>query len=266
MSLLSSSLRTIGLAALAMVAAAHAQESPRTTIETPAGGWRASDSTQRDFVQTVTYPASNVNTEGRSKSALIAGRVAKDIANAGRKPARLVVDGVALPLDVADDGRFARPWSFGPGAHGVSVKSGSTGGGERRVQFYEANANRVAPRLRVVLSWDTDMTDIDLHVVSPDGQHVWYGDRVVDNGGALDVDVTTGFGPEIYANPGPVPGVYHVYVNYYGAGERDDVITVAQVAVIENEGTPREKQQVFRVPLRKPGELTLVRSFVVAGR
>lgn len=264
MSLLSSSSRSLGLALLVMGAAAHAQDASRTTIDTPAGGWRASDSMQRDFVQSVNYPASNVNTEGRSKGALIAGRIAKDIASAARKPARLVVDGVALPLDVAEDGRFARPWSFGPGAHGVSVRGGT--GGERRVQFYEANASRVSPKLRVVLSWDTDMTDIDLHVVSPDGQHVWYGDRVVPNGGALDVDVTTGFGPEIYAHPSPAPGVYHVYVNYYGAGERNDVITVAQVAVIENEGTPREKQQVFRVPLRKPGELTLVRSFVVAGR
>lgn len=259
-----------GLAAVMTVGAA-AQDAPRTTtIDTPAGGWRASDSTQRDFVQTVNYPASNVNTEGRSKSALIAGRVARDIAGAGkqggRQPARLVVDGVALPLDVSESGEFARPWSFGPGAHGVSVRPGGSANGERRVQFYEANTNRVSPRLRVVLSWDTDMTDIDLHVVSPDGQHVWYGERVVPNGGALDVDVTTGFGPEIYAHPSPAPGVYHVYVNYYGSGERNDIITVAQVAVIENEGTPREKQQVFRVPLRKPGELTLVRSFVVAGR
>ncbi|HEX5685499.1 MAG TPA: DUF2135 domain-containing protein [Ideonella sp.] len=243
-----------------------AQDTARTVIDTPAGGWRASDSTQRDFVQSVNYPASNVNAEGRSASARIAGRIAKGIAAStkadGRQPARLVVDGIALPLDVADDGRFARPWSFGPGAHGVSVRSGG-GGSERRVQFYEANASRVAPKLRVVLSWDTDMTDIDLHVVSPDGQHAWYGERVAPNGGALDVDVTTGFGPEIYAHPSPAPGVYHVYVNYFGAGEQQDAITVAQVALVENEGTPREKQQVFRVPLRKPGELTLVRSFVV---
>ena len=257
----------IALTALGPVAPAFAQETSRTVIGTPAGGWRASDSTQRDFVQTVNYPASNVNTEGRSASALIAGRIAKDLAAApakARQPARLVVDGVALPLDAAQGGRFSRPWSFGPGAHGVAVRgAGGANAPERRVQFYEANASRVAPRLRVVLSWDTDMTDIDLHVVSPDGQHVWYGDRVAANGGALDVDVTTGFGPEIYAHPAPMPGVYHVYANYYGAGEREDAITVAQVAVIENEGTPREKQQVFRVPLRKPGELTLVRSFVV---
>jgi uncharacterized protein YfaP (DUF2135 family) len=99
--------------------------------------------------------------------------------------------------------------------------------------------------------------------VSPDGEHVFYGARVAGNGGALDVDVTTGFGPEIFATPSPVRGAYHVFVNYYGAGERRDVITTAQVAIVEDEGTPREKQQVFRVPMRKPGELTLVHSFLV---
>jgi uncharacterized protein YfaP (DUF2135 family) len=111
----------------------------------------------------------------------------------------------------------------------------------------------------VVLSWDTDGTDVDLHVVTPTGEHAWYGDRVVPSGGAIDVDVTTGFGPEIFAHPSPAPGLYHVYVNYYGAGETTDDLTVAQVAIITGESTARERLQVFRVPLRKPGELTLVR-------
>lgn len=268
--------RLLPLALLALATLAAAQDTPApplpaggagTVVTAPRGGWRASASTQQDFVQDVHYPASNVNTEGRSASALIAGRIARDVAGTpknGREPARLIVDGVALPLSVNPDGSFARPWSFGAGSHGVAVRpAGGDAKSGKRVQFIEANAGRVSPRLRVVLSWDTDHTDLDLHVVSPDGQHVWYGQRVVPNGGALDVDVTTGFGPEIYAAPVPVPGVYHVYVNYFGAGEREDVITVAQVAVIENEGTPSEKQQTFRVPLRKPGELTLVRSFVV---
>jgi len=242
--------------------AVQAQQAP--SIATPRGGWRASNSTEQDFVQEVHYPASNVNTAGRSSTALIAGRIGKEIAaqpKDGRSVARLVVDGVALPLSVGEDGQYARPWSFGAGSHGVSVRG--PGGTEKRVQFIEANANRAPAKLRVVLSWDTDQTDLDLHVVSPDGQHVWYGERMAANGGALDVDVTTGFGPEIYASRAPVPGVYHVYVNYFGAGEQRDVISVAQVAVIENEGTPSEKQQTFRVPMRKPGELTLIRSFVI---
>jgi uncharacterized protein YfaP (DUF2135 family) len=253
--------------ALAIGAAAHAADRP--AIDNPRGGWRASASSANDFVQPVHYPAANVNVEGIAPPALISGRIKADVAAAPksqqqREQARLVVDGVALPLDVREGGAFARPWSFGPGSHGVSVRApGGAGAPERRVQFYEANAARVAPKLRVALSWDTDMTDLDLHVVSPDGQHVWYGNRVASNGGALDVDVTTGFGPEIYANPAPLPGVYNVYVNYYGAGQQRDAIAVAQIAVIENEGTPREKQRVFRVPMRKPGELTLVSSFVV---
>jgi uncharacterized protein YfaP (DUF2135 family) len=252
---------------LAPLAGVTAYGADRPTMDNPRGGWRASASSGNEFVQPVHYPAANVNTEGISAGALIAGRIRGYISAAPkgqRDAARLVVDGIALPLDVREGGAFARPWSFGPGAHGVSVRApGGNGAPERRVQFYEANATRVAPRLRVALSWDTDMTDLDLHVVSPDGQHVWYGARVAPNGGALDVDVTTGFGPEIYANPAPVPGIYNIYVNYYGTGEQRGTITVAQIAFIQDEGTPREKQRVFRVPMRKPGELTLVSSFVI---
>lgn len=250
------------LSILVAAGAAHAQ----VRIDTPMGGWRAAPSQQQDFVQEVTYPAASVNSNNRSAAALIKGRIAglPKPAKEGdaRQPGRLVVDGVALPLELREDGSFSRPWSFGSGSHGLTVRGPGAQGASQRVQFYEANRDRPSVHLRVVLSWDSDNTDLDLHVVSPDGQHVFYGDRLAKNGGALDVDVTTGFGPEIFAHPSPPPGVWHVYVNYYGAGERRDVITVAQVAIIEHEGTPREKQQTFRVPLRKPGELTLVRSFI----
>ncbi|HSW05328.1 YfaP family protein [Aquabacterium sp.] len=246
----------------------------QVTIGTPMGGWRASPTQQQDFLQEVHYPAASVNANSnRGAGALIQGHIANlpkvPVATGkakdadARQPGRLVVDGVALPLEIGDDGRFARPWSFGSGSHGITVRGPGAQGASQRVQFIEANRDRPGVRLRVVLSWDSDNSDLDLHVVSPDGQHVFYGNRVAPNGGALDVDVTTGFGPEIFAHPSPPPGHWHVYVNYYGAGERRDVITVAQVAVIEQEGTPREKQQTFRVPLRKPGELTLVRSFLI---
>ena len=256
--------------ALAMAPMMAASASAQVQLDTPAGGWRATSGAQKDFLQEVNYPAANVNANGRSALALIQGRIHRlpkpkgagagaGDDDAARQPARLVVDGVALPLSLNEDGGFARPWSFGSGAHGVEVRAPGTGVA-RRTQFIEAGA-RTGVKLRVVLSWDSDGTDLDLHVVAPDGQHVFYGDRVAANGGALDVDVTTGYGPEIYASPTPPAGAWHVYVNYYGAGERRDVITVAQLAVITDEGTPRERQQVFRVPMRKPGELTRVRSF-----
>jgi uncharacterized protein YfaP (DUF2135 family) len=242
----------------------------QVALDTPAGGWRASSEPRRDFVQEVHYPASHVNTLGRNASALIQGRITQTAkamsptkADAARAPARLVVDGIALPLLVNEDGSYARPWSFGSGSHGVEVRAPGGTAVDRmrkRTQFVEAAA-RTGVKLRLVLSWDSDGTDLDLHVVSPDGQHVFYGSRVANNGGALDVDVTTGYGPEIFASPTPPPGIWHVYVNYYGAGEQRDVITVAQLAIITDEGTPRERQQVMRVPMRKAGELTRMRSF-----
>ena len=251
-------------AALSIVISAPA--SAQVSLEAPLSGWRSAPAEQRDFIQDVHYPAASVNANGRSAASLIRGRIAlvKKAANSDtrpRQPTRLVVNGIAMPLLTNQDGSFERPWSFGRGSHSVEVRTPD--GQVRRQQFFEAQANRVPTRLRVVLSWDSDSTDIDLHVVSPDGQHVFFANRVVANGGALDVDVTTGFGPEIFATPSPLRGAYHVFVNYYGAGERQDVITIAQVALIQDEGTPSEKQQVFRVPLRKPGELTLVHSFLV---
>jgi uncharacterized protein YfaP (DUF2135 family) len=240
------------VASLLLAVTARAQ----VTIETPLAGWRDSAGEAAGFVQPVHYPASSVNVEAARATALIAGRIAAH----AKTNATLVVNGVPMPLRIEDDASFARPYSFAPGSNSVEVRVGAE---RARRQFFDTFAGKTAPRLRVVLSWDSDGTDVDLHVIGPDGEHAYYGDRVTASGGALDVDVTTGFGPEIFSHPSPKPGLYHVYVNYYGAGERPaDELTTAQVAVISNEGTPREKLQVFQVPLRAPGELTLVRSFV----
>lgn len=245
----------LGMVFLLLATVAHAE------IETPRGGWRYEHKAETGFVQPVNYPAASVTAEGQDNAlALIQGRVA-----AKRKsPATLVVNGAAMPLLADESGHYARPYAFGAGSNGVEVRDGKVA---RRVQFYEANAGKPQARLRVLLSWDTPGTDLDLHVISPDGQHVFYGHRVAQNGGALDVDVTTGYGPEIYASPAPLHGVYHVYVNYYGGGYGEDdavsarAITLAQVAVVSQEGTLSEKRQVAQVPMRNPGELTLVKSF-----
>jgi uncharacterized protein YfaP (DUF2135 family) len=225
----------------------------RPEIADPRAGWRAAEDGAR-FLQRVNYPASSVNTEEASSAALIAGHLAAT----PKGGATLVVNGVAMPLRVEENGRFARPYAFSRGSNSVEVRAD---GARVRRQFFETRTGQAQAKLRVVLSWDTDATDVDLHVVTPLGEHAYYGERVVPSGGAIDVDVTTGFGPEIFAHPSPAPGTYHVYVNYYGAGETLDDLTVAQVAIITGEGTAQERLQTFQVPLRKPGELTLVRSF-----
>ncbi|MFZ6778114.1 YfaP family protein [Undibacterium sp. Ji83W] len=240
-----------------LLAGFHLSASADATIELPRGGWRNSGGEASGFKQPVHYPASSVNTEGQSEMALIKGRIST---SNKKKPGKLIVNGAAMPLAIGETGEFSRPYSFSSGSNNVEVRS-PDGTEVKRVQFYDTNTSRPNPRLRVVLSWDSDGTDLDLHVISPDGQHVFYGNRVVDNGGALDVDVTTGYGPEIYANTAPPKGTYHVYVNYYGSGGEDKSLTIARVAIISQEGTLAEKQQSFQVPMRKAGELTLVKSF-----
>jgi uncharacterized protein YfaP (DUF2135 family) len=231
----------------------------QVSVDSPKGGWRNSAGAREEYSQAVNYPASSVNLQpGQGETAQIRGRIA---GAAKGKPATLVVNGVAMPIEVQEDGSFGRPYSFGRGANGVEVRA-PDGKGRARAQFYDAYGRKTQSRLRVVLSWDTPGTDLDLHIVGPDGAHAWYGNRVMPNGGALDVDVTTGYGPEIFSSAAPTSGNYHVYVNYYGGGQDGAALTVAQVSVITNENTPGEKLQVFRVPMRAAGELTLIKSFV----
>jgi uncharacterized protein YfaP (DUF2135 family) len=257
---------------LAIAASLLAPCAPAQVIlDSPKGGWRNSAGAQEQYTQGVNYPASSVNMQpGQSETAQIRGRIAgagkakgedRSEGSGGGKPATLIVNGAAMPLEVHADGSFARPYSFGSGANGVEVRS-PDGKHRARAQFYDGYQGKTQARLRVVLSWDTPGTDLDLHVVGPDGAHAWYGNRVMPNGGALDVDVTTGYGPEIFSSAAPLSGNYHIYVNYYGSGQDSSALTVAQVSIITNENTPREKQQTFQIPMRAPGELTLVKSFV----
>lgn len=232
----------------------------QVTIDTPKGGWRNSAGAQEEYTQAVNYPAASVNLQpGQSETAQIRGRIAGAVKG---KPATLVVNGVAMPMEVGENGAYARPYGFGSGSNSVEVRS-PDGKSRARTQFVDSYQGKTQARLRVVLSWDSAGTDLDLHVVTPDGGHAWYGNRVLKDGGALDVDVTTGYGPEIFSSSAPLKGNYHVYVNYYGSGENTSVLTVARLSVITNEGTPREKLQSFQVPMRAAGELTLVKSFVL---
>ena len=249
-------------------------------LDTPIGGWRsgAPGGEGENFSQTVNYPASSVNTpQGQANTARITGQI-KAMPKDNNDPGKLIVNGVALPLKLDEEGRFDRPFSFPNGSNSVEVRS-PDGQHRHRTQFLNTSGGATPAKLRVLLTWDSDGTDLDLHVITPDGAHIWYGDRVAPNGAVLDVDVTTGYGPEIFAMPAPIKGQYQVYLNYYGgdyrsvsddeegdgesSGGQDAVqaLTTAQVTVITEEGTPSEKMETFVVPMRAVGELTMVKSF-----
>ena len=234
-------------------------------LDTPLSGWRTGSGEGAHFMQQVNYPASAVNSApDQGDSARIRGQISASPKVPGDVPARLVLNGISMPLKVQDDGSFDRPFVFPAGSNNVEVRS-PDGAQVKRVQFYHGGSGETPARLRVVLSWDSDNSDLDLHLVTPDGGHVFYGNRALANGAALDVDVTGGYGPEMIATPTPLKGEYLVYVNYYGGGYSEEgpaqELTTAQVTLISGEGSVNEKQESFLIPMRAPGELTLVKRF-----
>ncbi|KHA73305.1 signal peptide protein [Pseudomonas chlororaphis] len=253
-----------------LTALSPAMAADSVKLDTPVGGWRsgAPEGEGESFRQTVNYPASSVNTPvGQANTARISGEI--KATRKDNEPGRLIVNGVSMPLKIDDSGHFDRPFSFPNGSNSVEVRS-PDGQQRHRTQFLNTSGGATPAKLRVLLAWDSDGTDLDLHLVTPDGAHIWYGNRSAANGAALDVDVTTGYGPEIFAMPAPIKGQYLVYVNYYGGGYRGDdeggdeavqALTTAQVTVITGEGTPSEKMETFLIPMRAVGELTLVKSF-----
>ncbi len=74
---------------------------------------------------------------------------------------------------------------------------------------------------RASLAWNT-CDDLDLHVVTPDKEHVYYGNKSVSSGGNLDVDRNAGGcqtrSPveNIVWTEGPIPlGTYRVFIETY---------------------------------------------------
>ncbi len=169
----------------------------KSKIHAPLSGWHPAEGEDASFSQSINYPASSVNmADDQNISAQIRGKI-KNYAAAGKvQQGRLVVNGASMPQRVESDGSFARPYIFTEGSNSVQVIS-PDGQSRQKMQFYSTpGTGTIRARLRLVLSWDTDNTDPDLHVVTPDGEHAWYG-TALKNSGALDMDVTTGTDPEI---------------------------------------------------------------------
>jgi tetratricopeptide (TPR) repeat protein len=94
----------------------------------------------------------------------------------------------------------------------------------------------------VTITWNTDNTDVDLHVVEPSGEECFYGHRSTRSGGELTRDVTQGYGPEMYVLPTAPKGEYRVSAHYFASDRnRASARTKVYVRTFENWGTPNER-------------------------
>lgn len=110
--------------------------------------------------------------------------------------------------------------------------------------------------LRVVLTWDADLTDMDLWVVEPSGEKAMYNHNRTAAGGLVSRDFTQGYGPEEYLIRRAQPGAYRIQVDYYGTSARKILGPVTlQVEMITNYGRPNEERRARTLRLASAKEV-----------
>ena len=110
--------------------------------------------------------------------------------------------------------------------------------------------------LRVTITWNTDATDVDLHVIEPDRTRVMYSTPKSQSGGELSQDQTQGYGPERYQIRKAPKGEFTILVHNFRpnpnllGGETHVNVTITRYA-----GTDREKVERRTVILQREGEM-----------
>lgn len=107
--------------------------------------------------------------------------------------------------------------------------------------------------LRIMIAWDADNTDIDLHVVEPGGEEAFYGHNRTERGGLVSHDITDGYGPEEYLISKAPAGDYGIFCNYF-ASHQQTVLGPATVTatIFTNWGRADEKRQTLAIRLDTP--------------
>ena len=112
-----------------------------------------------------------------------------------------------------------------------------------------AVAGPVRAAERATLTWDTDATDVDLHIWDSAGNHAWFGGQENIPNAALSTDIIYGFGPEHFEEfTGSTGRTYAYGICYYGSNTDDGSVpeTVATVTLADPNGQLRTLKRTLR--------------------
>lgn len=116
--------------------------------------------------------------------------------------------------------------------------------------------------IRVVLTWDTDNSDMDLWVTDPEEERCYFENRQTYLGSVISPDITQGYGPEEFMLKKAPKGTYKIEVNYYGNRSQKQLLPVSlRITFFTHYGTPQEKKQETTVRLSNQREVIDVGSF-----
>ena len=117
---------------------------------------------------------------------------------------------------------------------------------------------------RIVLTWDSDLTDMDLWVTEPSGELCMYSHNRTTIGGRLSNDFTQGYGPEEYCIRKAMKGQYKIQANFFGSRQQSlSGPTTLQAEVITNFGRPNETRQALTLRLEKAKDVVDVGTITI---
>lgn len=116
--------------------------------------------------------------------------------------------------------------------------------------------------VQITLTWSSN-DDLDLHVIDPQGNEIYYANTSVPSGGQLDRDnrcgnMVIGRPENIFWPTGAAPtGEYQVYVKYYGACDSPRAVNFTVRIVVSGQ------TQSYTGRVTSVGEMPLVTTFTV---
>jgi uncharacterized protein YfaP (DUF2135 family) len=135
-------------------------------------------------------------------------------------------------------------------------KSSASDFAQKRLSTMNEEVGLKGADLIVMVTWNTDNSDVDLHVTEPSGEECFYSNRRTKLGGELTQDVTQGYGPEMYVMKQAKAGNYAVRAKYFTPQRnRASARTKVYAQVIENWGTPQERFTEKSVTLAEGKEM-----------
>ena len=152
-----------------------------------------------------------------------------------------IVGSAEYATTIGLDGNFSIPLALTSGVNHIKFRTEGPDSSSNLVQTSN-NFNTQDFTLKAVvqtsvilmtLTWDKNDTDVDTYVIDPTGDYSSFYHKVTADGGTLDRDVTTGFGPEhwtlLNTNTVRYNQPYRFRVHYYsdhGHGSTNYTVTI----------------------------------------
>ena len=153
------------------------------------------------------------------------------------------------------DGSFSIPLSLNTGVNHLQfVTEGNDANGQLITlpnnlvtTDFTINSDVPLAEILMTLTWDTNGTDLDTYVIDPSGDYSAYYHKVTADGGTLDFDVTTGFGPEhwtlLSTDTIRYDQPYNFRVHYYS--DHANGPSNYTVTITLHQGTPQETTSTY---------------------